>query len=74
LNEARSELEEALRSQPRNGEYHSQYGCVLERLGLKEQAGAEHAVATDLAPRFGYVHYEYAMFLFRDGKMDQAIP
>jgi Flp pilus assembly protein TadD len=66
-------MEEALRSQPRNGEYHSQYGCVLERLGLKEQAGAEHVIATGLVPRSGLVHYEYAMFLFRDDKLDQAI-
>ena len=47
---------------------------VLEQLDLKEQAGAEHVIATRWAPRSGRVHYEYAMFLFRDGKLDQAIP
>jgi len=73
LNEARTELEEALRSQPGNDEYHSQYGCVLEQLGLKEQAHAEHAIALRLAPKSGRNHYEYAMFLFREHKLDDAI-
>ena len=74
LSEARSELEEALRSQPRNDEYHSEYGRVLEQLGFKDQAGAEHATALRLAPKSGRNHYEYAMFLFREGKLDEAIP
>ncbi|PYI48022.1 MAG: hypothetical protein DMF11_04745, partial [Verrucomicrobia bacterium] len=35
---------------------------------------AEHAAAIRLAPKSGRNHYEFAMFLFRDGKLDQAIP
>jgi Flp pilus assembly protein TadD len=73
LSEGRSELEQALRSDPRNGEFHSEYGYVLERIGQKDEAGAEYATATRLAPRSGAVHYDYAMFLFREGKMDEAI-
>ena len=46
----------------------------MERLGQKEEASAEHVIATRRAPKSGRVHYDYAMFLFRDGKLDQAIP
>jgi len=73
LSEGRSELEQALRSDPRNGEFHSEYGYVLERLGQKDEAGAEYATATRLAAKSGVVHYDYAMFLFREGKIDQSI-
>jgi len=69
----RGELEQALRSDPRNGEFHSAYGDVLQRLGQKDEAGAEFEKATRLAPKSGAVHYDYAMLLFGDGKMDQAI-
>src|SRR5207247_237863 len=45
LSEGRAELEEALLGDPRNGEVHSEYGCVLERLGQKDEASREHATA-----------------------------
>jgi len=63
-----------LRSDPRNGEYHSEYGCLLERLGQQDDASAEHLTAIRLAPKTGRNHYEYAMFLFRQGNLDHAIP
>jgi len=47
---------------------------LLERIGLKEGDNAEYIVASRLAPESGRVHYAYAMLLFGDGKLDQAIP
>jgi len=67
------ELEQTLRSEPRNGELHSKHGHVLDLLGQKEEARAEYEMATRLAPKSGRVHYDYAMFLFHEGKIDQAI-
>ncbi len=75
LTEARSELEEGLRSQPRDGEYHSEYAVVLERLGRKTKPALSTLSPFGLAPKSGpECITSYAMFLFRDGKLDQAIP
>jgi len=62
-----------LRQDPRNGESHSDYGYVLERLGRKDEAIAEYERGTQLNPKSGKVHYNYAMFLALNGKLDQAI-
>jgi Tfp pilus assembly protein PilF len=71
--EAAGELEHALGNDPRNGEFHSDYGCALERLGRLEEAAIEHQKAIQLSPKSGRVHYNYAVFLLASKKLDQAL-
>ena len=71
--EAASEFEHALRDDPRNGDFHSDYADALGRLGRPEEAAAEHQKATQLSPKSGLVHYNYGMFLLVSGKLDQAV-
>jgi Flp pilus assembly protein TadD len=73
LEEAKSEVEEAVSDEPRNGEIHSEYGHVLDGLGRRDEAQTQFELANRLAPGSGVVHYDYATFLSEDGKIDDAI-
>ena len=64
---------EPLNSLPGNADFHSDYGCALERLDRKDEASAEHKAALRLGPKSARVHYNYAMFLGRAGQIDSAI-
>ena len=72
FDEAAAHLERAMTKDPRNGEFHSHYGYVLEQLGQKDKALSEFATAMRLSPKSGRVHYDYAMFLFRDNQLNKA--
>src|SRR5437868_4509658 len=73
FSEGAREFEQALRDDARNGDFHSEYGYALERLGRPEEAAAEHEKATQLSPKSGRAHYNYGVFLLISGKLDQAV-
>jgi tetratricopeptide (TPR) repeat protein len=73
FSEAAGELEHALRDDARNGDFHSDYGCALERLGRPDEAAVEHQKAIQLSPKSGRAHYNYGAFLLVSRKLDQAI-
>jgi tetratricopeptide (TPR) repeat protein len=73
VDEANQHIEHALRLNSRNGDFHSDHGYLLERLGDKDTAAAEHQMATRLSPTSARTHYNYAMFLARSAKIDEAI-
>ena len=63
VDDANQHIEHALRLNPRNGDFHSDHGYLLERLGERDAAAAEHQMATRLSPKSARAHYNYAMFL-----------
>jgi Flp pilus assembly protein TadD len=71
--EAATELERALQKDPRNAEFHSDYGYVLARLDRKDQAADELATAIRLDPKSARAHYNFAVFLAGNNESDQAI-
>ena len=72
VNEATSHLERALQREPRNGDFHAEYGYAMELSGRKEEALAQYQKALQLSPRSALAHYNYAMFLSRAGKPAEA--
>jgi len=61
-------MEEALRLQPNDGEFHFNYASLLQRLGRGDEAGPQYEAAARLLPDLPEAHYNHALFLAQEEK------
>jgi type IV pilus assembly protein PilF len=70
---AKEKLERALEQNPRSPDVHSGLGLLYERLGDQKRADAEHRKALSLAPKNPEIMNNYAVYLCRNGRMDEGV-
>lgn len=70
---AKEKLERAEKQDPKNLEVHTSLAFLYERLNMPEEAEREYQAALRVQPGSADVANNYAVFLCRSGKVDQAI-
>jgi type IV pilus assembly protein PilF len=70
---AKDKLERAEKQDPKNLEVHTSLAFLYEKLGKPEDAEKQYQVALKVAPASADVSNNYAVFLCRSGKVDQAV-
>ena len=70
---AKDKLERAEKQDPKNLEVHTSLAFLYEKLGKPEDAEKQYQAALKVAPASADVSNNYAVFLCRSGKVDEAI-
>jgi type IV pilus assembly protein PilF len=70
---ALDKIDRALIQDPKSSTAHSVAGVIMERIGRFEEAEEHYARSVKLEPNNGTLHNNYAQYLCKDNKIDQAM-
>ncbi|MCJ7545950.1 MAG: O-antigen ligase family protein [Deltaproteobacteria bacterium] len=74
VDEAAADLKKAIRLDPRNSQYHHQYGVLLvQRLSRQQEGTAEVQEAIQLSPWRHYYHFDLGMIYLVSGEKEKGL-